>query len=49
VLNSLYIFGKRTGSTIYKKSVKISKGQPESVNRPTENTMAKKIDKKTNN
>jgi hypothetical protein len=40
VVNSWYISRKRTCSTIYKKSVKISKGQPEYVNRRTENTMA---------
>jgi hypothetical protein len=41
VANSVYIFRTTTSSTIYKKSVKISKGQLESVNRRTENTMAK--------
>jgi hypothetical protein len=49
VIDNLYIFGKRTCLTIYKKSVKISKGQPESVNRRRENKWQMKIDKKTNN
>jgi hypothetical protein len=41
VANSLCIFRKTPCSTISKKSLKIPKGQPEYVNRPKDNTMAK--------